>query len=42
MESECCGATLLHFENDLGICSNCKEWSSPEEEYEEERDEEDE
>jgi len=39
MDSECCGATLLYFENDLGICSDCKEWSEP---YAEDEDEEDE
>jgi len=31
--SECCGATLLHYENGLGLCADCKEWSGP---YEEE------
>jgi len=27
--SECCGATLLHYENGLGICDDCREWSGP-------------
>ena len=27
--SECCDAPLLNFENDLGICSDCKEWAGP-------------
>jgi len=27
--SECCGATLLHYENGLGLCADCKEWSGP-------------
>jgi len=35
MESDCCGATLLYFENDLGLCSDCKEWSGPIEEEDE-------
>jgi len=39
MDSECCGATLLHFENDLGICSDCKDWSGPIEQEEDEEDE---
>ena len=26
--SECCDAPLLHYENELGICSDCKEWAS--------------
>ena len=39
MESECCGATLLHYNNGMGICSDCKEWSDPGEP--EEEDEED-
>jgi hypothetical protein len=27
--SECCGATLLHYDNGLGLCAECKEWSGP-------------
>ena len=39
MESECCCATLLNFNDGLGICSDCKEWAGP---IEQEADEEDE
>ena len=28
MSSECCDAPLLHEHDGLGICSECKEWSS--------------
>jgi len=27
--SECCGAALLRYENGLGLCAECKEWSGP-------------
>jgi len=27
MNSQCCFAELLHFDNQLGLCSACKEWS---------------
>lgn len=36
MNSECCDAPLEHFENDLGLCSSCKEWSVPIEQDDEE------
>lgn len=29
MNSECCDAPLLNYENDLGICSDCREWAGP-------------
>ena len=27
--SACCDAPLLNYENNLGLCSECKEWSGP-------------
>ena len=28
--SECCGATLYQYEDNWGICGDCKEWSQSE------------
>ena len=36
MNSDCCDAPLEHLENDLGLCSACKEWSSPVEQEDDE------
>jgi len=27
LESNCCGANLLQYEDGWGICSDCKEWA---------------
>ena len=27
--SECCGAELLYYDNEIGLCAECKEWSGP-------------
>lgn len=37
--SECCDAPLLQYENELGICSDCKEWASEIEDDEDSDDE---
>ena len=36
MNSECCDAPLDGYENDLGICRECKEWAGPIEDEEDE------
>jgi len=38
MNSYCCDAPLKYFENDLGLCSDCQEWSGPIENEEDEED----
>jgi len=35
--SECCGAELLHYNNEIGLCAECKEWSGPHEEDDEDQ-----
>jgi hypothetical protein len=27
LESSCCGANLLQYEDGWGICADCKEWA---------------
>lgn len=32
--SECCGATLYQYEDNWGICGDCKEWAQNESDIE--------
>jgi len=32
--SNCCGATMYNYNDALGICSDCREWSESEADYE--------
>lgn len=34
--SDCCGATMYNYNDGLGICSDCKEWSESEADFDEE------